>query len=89
MYPDNPDYRVTYAFDMMAANRKDAALPRAHYLTSLPISSHSFHFNLGQVFWLCGDAEHGRHHLNLARQYAENDQEREDVRERISDLERK
>jgi len=54
----------------------------------VPIASHTFHFNLGQVSWLCGDAERGRHHLNLAMQYPGNDQEREDVRERIADLER-
>jgi tetratricopeptide (TPR) repeat protein len=87
MYPNNPDYRVTYSFALMAAGREEAALAQARTLADMPISSHSFHFNLGQIFWGCGDRERGRHHLNLALQYAENEQDRQDARERILDLE--
>lgn len=89
MYPDNPDYRVTYAFALLVLGRKEDALAQARILDPVAIESHSFHFNLGQIFWLGGDAERGRHHLNLALLYAADDQERQDARERIADLDEK
>jgi hypothetical protein len=88
-YPDNPNYRVTYAFALLVLDRKEDALVQARILDPVAIESHSFHFNLGQIFWIGGDAERGRHHLNLALLYAKDDQERQDARERIADLDEK
>jgi tetratricopeptide (TPR) repeat protein len=88
MYPSNPHYRVSYAFALMGFGRKPQALAEALKLDQLPEKSHAFHFNLGQVFWICGDAERGRCHLNLALKYARDDGERADARDRIAKLER-
>jgi tetratricopeptide (TPR) repeat protein len=88
MYRDNPFYRGNYAFALMVSGQTAAALQQAEILEKNPAETHSFHFNLGQVYWLCGDARNGRQHLQLAYNYAANDQERQDVKDRISDLER-
>lgn len=88
MYGDNPFYRGNYAFALMVCGQQAAALQQAAILENNPAATHSFHFNLGQVYWQCGDARKGRHHLQLAYDYAANDQERQDVKDRISDLER-
>ena len=88
MYPENPNYRTTYAFALMGVGRYDDALAEARKLNNLPLESHTFHFNLGQVFWISGDSVRGRRHLELALEYASDDQERKDVRDRIADLER-
>lgn len=89
MYPQNSGYRLLYAFTLMGLERTDLALEEAKLLSNTPSDSHSFHFNLGQVFWICGDPVQGRRHLDLALSYAENEQERQDVRDRIADLEGK
>ena len=88
MYGDNPFYRGNYAFALMVCGQPAAALQQAAILEKNPAATHSFHFNLGQVYWLCGDDKKGRQHLQLAYDYASNDQERQDVKDRISDLER-
>lgn len=88
MYGQNPLYRGIYAFALMVCGQPAAALQQAAILENHPAATHSFHFNLGQVYWLCGDETKGREHLQLAYEYASNDQERQDVRDRISDLER-
>jgi len=85
-YPDNTDFRLQYAFALMAASRKEEALKQARLLAHAPSTSHSFYFNLGQVFWLCGDSEQGRHHLDLALRFARNEEEKQDVRDRLADL---
>lgn len=86
MYPRNTGYRLLYAFTLMGIGRREAAVEQARHLAETPSESHSFHFNLGQIFWICGDPVQGHHHLDLALQYAENDQERQDVRDRITEL---
>jgi len=86
MYPDNSDYRLQYAFALMGTGRTEAALHEAQRLAREPIDSHGFHFNLGQIFWICGDPVQGRHHLDLALHYAQDEQERQDVRDRLTDL---
>jgi hypothetical protein len=87
LYADNPFYRSNYAFALMASGQHEAALQQAAILEQNPAASHSFHFNLGQVYWLCGDANKGRQHLQLAFDYAADEQERQDVKDRIKDLE--
>jgi tetratricopeptide (TPR) repeat protein len=87
-YPQNSGYRLIYAFTLMGVERRDAALQEAQKLAGTPNDSHSFHFNLGQIFWICGDPIQGRRHLDLAARYAQNEQERQDVRDRIAGLER-
>jgi predicted Zn-dependent protease len=87
MYTDNPFYRSNYAFGLMASGQREAALQQVAILEQNPVATHSFHFNLGQVYWLCGDANKGRQHLQLALDYAADDQERQDVKDRIKDLE--
>ena len=48
--------------------------------------SHRDHFHLGQIFWIWGDPEKGKYHLNLALAYASDDQERQDVKEVVTYL---
>src|SRR5581483_5123916 len=86
MYPSNADYRLTYAFALCIAGQDAEAMQQAELLDRDDIPSHVYHFNLGQVFWLCGDAVKGRHHLDLSIQYASNDEEKQDASERIADL---
>jgi len=86
MYPSNPDYRLTYAFALCIAGQQTEAMQQAELLDRDDIPSHVYHFNLGQIFWLCGDAVKGRHHLDLSIQYADNDEEKQDALERIADL---
>ena len=85
--PENSQYRLTLAFALAMNHVRDEALGHAALLAQAPVDTHAFHFNLGQIFWLCGDAGNGHHHLDLARQFAETDEERRDVVERIADLE--
>lgn len=85
-YPLNPDYRLAYAFGLCMLGQKAEALHQAGLLDKNDIPLHTYHFNLGQVFWLCGDPVKGRHHLDLALQYAGNAQERQDALDRIADL---
>jgi predicted Zn-dependent protease len=87
MYYDNPVYRGNYAFALMVCKQPAAALQQAAILENNPAATHSFHFNLGQVYWLCGDEKNGRQHLQLAYDYASNDLEKQDVMDRISELE--
>lgn len=88
MYSDNPFYRSNYAFALMVCGQPAAARQQAAILEKNPAPTHSFHFNLGQVYWLCGDEKKGRQHLQLASDYAANDQERQDAKDRIRELER-
>ena len=86
-YPDNPQYRLNYAFALMAVGQRSDALHQAKTLTRGAIGTHQFHFNLGQVFWVCGDAAQGRHHLQLALNCAASDEERQDVLDRMKAFE--
>lgn len=86
MYPRNTGYRLLYAFSLMGIGRREAGLEQARHLAETPSESHSFHFNLGQIFWICGDPAQGQHHLGLALRYAENEQEMQDVRDQITEL---
>jgi tetratricopeptide (TPR) repeat protein len=85
--PNNLDYRLTFAFALGANGAHSEALEQATLLSRQSIESHSYHFNLGQIFWLSGDPTNGRRHLEMAFRYATNEQERQDVRDRIADLE--
>jgi hypothetical protein len=87
-HPQNSDCRLIYAFTLMGLRRCEAALEEARKLAEVPHNSHSFHFNLGQIFWLCGAPVQGRHHLDIAFRHAKDEQERQDVRNRIAELER-
>ena len=86
-YPEAHHRRLQYAFALAASGQRAEALEQAAQLAATPDDSHEFHFNLGQIFWLCDDDASGRHHLNEAFRFAANDQEREDVEERIAYLE--
>jgi tetratricopeptide (TPR) repeat protein len=88
MYPQNSQYRLTYAFALMILDRREAALQEAQRLSELDTDVHSFHFNLGQIFWICGDPPKGRHHLNIALSCAKTEQERQEVSDRIAALEK-
>lgn len=85
--PNNPHYRVAYAFALLANGFQAEALKHATLLSTEIIEEHALHFNLGQIFWMCGDAERGRRHLELALGYAATNEERQDVLARIRDLE--
>lgn len=86
--PANKKYRLNYAFGLLIAGRSDNALAEAVMLAEQEIQEHSFHFNLGQIFWGCGAVEQGRHHLGLALEYATNNEERQDVFDRLAELDR-
>src|SRR5262249_14769277 len=85
--PDNTEYRLQYAIALMIAGENEAATQQAELLGAFPTNDHSFHFNLGQLFWFTGDSKQGREHLKLALAYAKDDDERRDVHERIAYLE--
>ncbi len=87
-YPQNPSYRLHYGFALMAIGDREEAARQAKILDSMDEPSHSFHFNLGQIFFYCGDRVKGRAHLELAAKYANDEQERSDAWKRISDLEK-
>ena len=84
--PDNPWYRVTYAFALAANGAHDEALSHAAILSQLSLESHASHFNLAQIYCLSGDPDNGRRHFELALRYASTDDERQDVRDRIREL---
>lgn len=86
MYPSNPDYRLTYAFALCIVGQCTEAMEQAELLDQNDIPSHTYHFNLGQIFWLCGDPLRGRQHLDLSIQYASTDEEKQDALERIAYL---
>ncbi|MGB5632742.1 MAG: hypothetical protein WBM86_08200, partial [Waterburya sp.] len=86
MAPNNSDYRVVYAFALTGTGQYEAALQQAQLVAAIAGESHEIHFNLGQIFWMCGDPDRGRHHLELSLHYARNDRQRQDVMERIADL---
>jgi hypothetical protein len=83
--PANSSYRLNYAFGLFIAGRTDDALAEASILAEQNIPEHSFHFNLGQIFWGSGAVEQGRHHLELALQYATTNEERQDVFGQLAD----
>jgi len=87
-YPQNPNYLVNYGFALMVMGDREEVARQAKILDSMDEPSHSFHFNLGQIFYYCGDRVKGRVHLELAAKYANDEQERRDAWERISDLEK-
>jgi len=87
-YPQNPNYRVNYGFALMVIGEREEAAQQAKILDSVDEPSHSFHFNLGQIFYYCSDRVKGRAHLELAAKYANDEQERREAWERISDLEK-
>jgi hypothetical protein len=88
-YPQNPNYRVNYDFARMVIGDREEAARQAKILDTADELSHSFHFNLGQIFYYSGDPVKGRAHLELAAKYANDEQERHDACERISNLEKR
>jgi tetratricopeptide (TPR) repeat protein len=86
-YSDATSYRLSYAFCLAMTGRTEEAMRQAERLDQIQGCEHGFHFNLGQIFWLSGDPGRGRHHLQLAVQYATSEQEKKDACERIAELE--
>ena len=86
LYPANFDYHMAYAFALNFAGRDAEAIQQGEEMEPFAGESHSIHFNLGQLFWLSGDATRGQQHLDLAVQYAQDEQERQDALARIASL---
>ncbi len=86
-YSDTTSYRLRYAFCLGITGRMEEAARQAVRLEQVESREHSFHFNLGQIFWWSGDPERGRNHLQLAMQYAASDRERQDAKDRMDELE--
>jgi hypothetical protein len=86
-HPNISSYRMIYAFALCLSGRTEEALRQGERLAEFPSQAYSFYFNLGQIFWLSGDSVRGRHHLELAIQYAANEQEKRDAFDRIAELE--
>ncbi|NIE59626.1 MULTISPECIES: tetratricopeptide repeat protein [unclassified Burkholderia] len=87
-YPQNPDYRMHYAFALMVSGDREEVARQAYLLYDVDEPSHSLHFNIGQIFYYIGDHVKGRAHLELAARYATNEQERSDAWNLISDIEK-
>lgn len=79
--PNNPEYRCSYAWALLLNTDYDHALEQAKLAEPLAGTSHTAHFNLGEIFWACGDPVRGRRHLDEAMLYAQTEQERRDVDE--------
>ncbi|MBW4504719.1 MAG: hypothetical protein KME57_35540 [Scytonema hyalinum WJT4-NPBG1] len=89
MSPENPEYRGIYAFALGATGQYEAAIHQAELIADIAPETHEMHFNLGQIFWMCGDANRSRHHLELSLRYAKNEQQRQEVMAQIVDLSRR
>lgn len=83
-FPQNPQYKLSYAFALSIAGKYNEALKEANELAAKPANSHPFHFNLGQTFWFCGEKDKARQHLKRAQELASNEQEIKDVEERLT-----
>jgi len=79
MFPENPYHRVSYAFALSGNSRADEALAEVRKAASVAGTEHNIHFNLAQIFLICGEQDDGRRHLDLANEYATTDEERADV----------
>ena len=84
--PTNPEYRIVYTWSLLLLDKKEEALKQAEIIHAIEDDTHEFHFNLGQIFSICGDSERGKYHLKLSLQYAKNEQQRQDAIERMADL---
>jgi tetratricopeptide (TPR) repeat protein len=84
---DTTSYRLSFAFCLGMTGRTEAAKRQAERLEQVQNCEHGHHFNLGQIFWWCGDPDRGRHHLQLALRYATSEEEKKDVHDRIAELE--
>jgi tetratricopeptide (TPR) repeat protein len=88
MFGQVPEYRKTYAFALMTSGRHDEARQEAEILATMAGDLDDVHFHLGQIFWICGDQARGRHHLELAVQFATTEEDRKDAIQVLSDLEK-
>jgi tetratricopeptide (TPR) repeat protein len=88
-YPENSVYRLNYGFALSTMGKLEEAAKQARILENLDDSSHSFHFNLGQIFYFCDEPESGRAHLELAARYANDEQERSDAWNMIQQFEKR
>jgi len=86
-YSDTGSYRLSYAFCLGMTGRTEEALRQAQRLDQVQNCEYGFHLNLGKIFWWSGDPARGRHHLQLALQYGTSDQEKNDARDSIAELE--
>jgi len=86
MFPSNSEYRLIYAIALGLVGQYTESLKQAELVANVTGEDYNAHFHLGQIFWMWGDPERGKQHLNLALQYATSEQERLDVIERITDL---
>jgi hypothetical protein len=84
-FPDNPHYRLRYAWALMVVGPMAAGVEQAMRLAHIEGGSHEFHFNLAQVLWR-GDVAAARRHLALAHERARNDEQRRDVVELAAQL---
>jgi tetratricopeptide (TPR) repeat protein len=86
-YAQNSSYRVNYALALGMTGHFEEALREATRLDQVADQQYMFHFNLGYIFWRLGDDARGRRHLQLADQYASNEEEKKSVRDRVTELE--
>ncbi len=78
MYPD-AYRRSAYACALGIVERRDEAKAQAERAAQDAGEDHATHFNIGRVLWVTGDEAAGRHHLDLAWQFARNDDDRRGV----------
>jgi Flp pilus assembly protein TadD len=83
--PQDSVHRLRYAFALMVIEDRDGAAREATILESVDDPSYSFHLNLGQIFYHCGDAVKGREHLELAIKYAIYERDRITARELLAE----
>jgi Flp pilus assembly protein TadD len=78
-HPGNADHRSAFAFALALSSRWDEARLQAERAGREAGASHTVHFNVAQILWAAGDKAAGRHHLELARQFASSEGDLEDV----------
>ena len=84
-----PEYRKNYAFALTMAGRYEEARREAEILAGMAGDSHNLHFHIGQVFSACADKARARHHLELALQLSNTDEDRRDTLQLLSDLKKR
>jgi tetratricopeptide (TPR) repeat protein len=85
-YPEDAYRRSAYAFALAAVGRMDEARSQAERAARDAGEDHATHLHIGQVLWMAGDEAAGRHHLDLARRYARDDDDRRDVETLLAEL---
>jgi thioredoxin-like negative regulator of GroEL len=84
--PTHSEYRMVYTWALAFSGNNDDALEQLEIMLQEERNIHEFHFNVGQIFHICGDSKKGNYHLELSLKYAKSETQRQDAMERIAYL---